>query len=60
MAYPLGYWGFPGSSESVCNTGDLGSIPGFGRSPGEGNDYPLQLVTTAMKLKDACSLEGML
>ena len=31
--------GFPGSSdgkESACNTGDLGSIPGLGRSPGEG------------------------
>ena len=26
----------------VCNMGDLGSIPGLGRSPGEGNDYPLQ------------------
>ena len=28
--------------ESVCNAGDLGSIPGLGRSPGEGNSYPLQ------------------
>ena len=28
--------------ESVCNEGDLGSIPGLGRSPGEGNNYPLQ------------------
>ena len=26
----------------TCNTGDLGSIPGLGRSPGEGNGYPLQ------------------
>ena len=37
--------GFPGGSdckESACNPGDLGSIPGFGRSPGEGNYYPLQ------------------
>ena len=37
--------GFPGGSdgkESVCTVGDLGSIPGLGRSPGEGNDYPLQ------------------
>ena len=36
---------FPGSSagkESVCNAGDLGSIPGLGRSPGEGKGYPLQ------------------
>ena len=37
--------GFPGGSEvkaSSCNAGDLGSIPGLGRSPGEGNGNPLQ------------------
>ena len=37
--------GFPGGSDSkasACNTGDLGSIPGLGRSPGEGNGNPLQ------------------
>ena len=28
--------------ESACNTGDLGLIPGLGRSPGEGKSYPLQ------------------
>ena len=28
--------------ESACSTGDLGSIPGSGRSPGEGNGSPLQ------------------
>ena len=28
--------------ESTCNAGDLGSVPGLGRSPGEGNGYPLQ------------------
>ena len=28
--------------ESTCNMGDLGSIPGLGRSPGEGKGYPLQ------------------
>ena len=28
--------------ESTCNAGDLGSIPELGRSPGEGNSYPLQ------------------
>ena len=35
---------FSGSigKESACNVGDLGSIPGLGRSPGEGKDYPLQ------------------
>ena len=37
--------GFPGGSEgkaSACNAGDPGSIPGSGRSPGEGNGNPLQ------------------
>ena len=37
--------GFPGGSEvkaSACIVGDLGSIPGSGRSPGEGNGNPLQ------------------
>ena len=37
--------GFPGSSAvkaSACNAGDLGLIPGLGRSPGEGLGYPLQ------------------
>ena len=36
---------FPGGAEvkaSACNVGDLGSIPGSGRSPGEGNGNPLQ------------------
>ena len=28
--------------ESACNSGDLGSVPGLGRSPGEGNGHPLQ------------------
>ena len=37
--------GFPCDSagkESTCNVGDLGSIPGLGRFPGEGKGYPLQ------------------
>ena len=37
--------GFPDSAagkESACNMGDLGLIPGLGRSPGEGKGYPLQ------------------
>ena len=33
---------FPDGKESACNTGDPGSIPGLGRSPGEGNGSPLQ------------------
>ena len=37
--------GFPGGSdykESACNEGEVGLISGSGRSPGEGNGYPLQ------------------
>ena len=37
MGFPCGSAG----NESACNAGDLGSIPGLGRSPGEGNGYPL-------------------
>ena len=39
------FLGFPCGSagkESTCNAGDLGSIPGLGRSPGEGKGYLLQ------------------
>ena len=39
------YLGFPGGSdgkEFTYDAGDLGSIPGLGRSPGEGNGNPLQ------------------
>ena len=38
--------GFPGGSDSkvsACNAGDPGSIPGLGRSPGEGNGNPLPI-----------------
>ena len=41
----LNLYSFPGGSkskESLCNTGDWGSIPGSGRSPREGNGYPIQ------------------
>ena len=39
--------GFPGGSDgkgSVCNAGDLGLIPGSGRSPGERNGSPLRIL----------------
>ena len=45
MFSPTDSMGFPHSSvskASVCNAGYLGSIPGSGRSPGEGNGNPLQ------------------
>ena len=43
ITLPIG--GFPGSlagKEATCNAGDPGSIPGLGRSAGEGTGYPLQ------------------
>ena len=43
--YLITIWGFPGGSDgkaSAYNAGDPGSIPGSGRSPGEGNGNPLQ------------------
>ena len=45
LIFEAAYQIFPCSSvgkESACNAGDLGSIPGLGRSPGEGNGNPLQ------------------
>jgi len=38
----LGFTGGSHDTESACNAGDPGLIPGLGRSPGEGNGYPLQ------------------
>jgi len=41
------FLGFPDGSagkESACNAGDLGSIPGLGRSPGKGKSYPLSIL----------------
>ena len=42
LALPGSFPGGSGGEESTCNVGDLGSIPGLGRSPGEGKGYPLQ------------------
>ena len=39
---PKGFPGGSASKESAYNAGDLGSIPGLERSPGEGKGYPLQ------------------
>ena len=38
----MGFSGGSAGKESACNVGDLGLIPGLGRSSGEGNGYPLQ------------------
>ena len=58
--------GFSGSSagkESVCNAGDPGSIPGLGRSPGEGIGYPLRyswasLMAQTVKNPPVCGRPG--
>ena len=39
---PTDFPGGSGGTESVYNAGDMGSSPGLGRSPGKGNDNPLQ------------------
>ena len=41
-SFVLGFHGGSDGKESACSAGDSGSIPGLGRSPGEGNGNPLQ------------------
>ena len=53
----MGFLGGSDSKESSCNTGDLGSIPGLGRSPGEGNSYPLQY--TGLENSRDCIVHGV-
>ena len=52
--------GFPDSSvgkESACNAEDPSSIPGLGRSPGEGKGYPLQY--SALENSMDCTIHGI-
>ena len=52
--------GFPESSvgkESACNAGDPGSIPGLGRSPGEGKGYPVQY--SGLENSMGCTVHGV-
>ena len=54
------FWGFPGGSAgkaSACNAGDLGSICGLGRSPGEVNTYPLKYSGLEISIK--CIVHGV-
>ena len=56
MSFPSGSVG----KESVCNAGDPGLIPGSGRSPGEGNSYPLQCPCLGDPMdREACGLQSM-
>ena len=61
MIFTKSLWGqgFPGGSESkesACNVGDLGWIPGLGRSPGEGNGYPPQYSCVETPWTVACQV----
>ena len=52
--------GFPrgsGGKESACSLGDLGSIPGLGRSPGEGTGHPLQY--SGLENSMDCTVHGV-
>ena len=54
------FLGFPGASvgkESACNVGDLGSISGLVRSPGEGKGYPFQY--SGLENSMACIVHGV-
>ena len=53
MGFPCGSAG----KESACNAGDLGLIPGLGRSPGEGKDYPLPY--SGLEKSMACIVQGV-
>ena len=48
----MAFKAFPGGSddkEFTCSAGDLGSIPGLGRSPGEGTEEPGRLQSTGLQ-----------
>ena len=49
-------WGSAGK-KSACNVGDLGLIPGLGRSPGEGKGYPLQY--SGLENSKDCIVHGL-
>ena len=64
----LGFLGDSDGKESACNVGDLGLIPGLGRSLGEGNGYPLwysqaslvaQLVKNPPAMQETCLIPGL-
>ena len=54
----LGFFSGSDNKESVCNAGNPGSIPGSGRSHGEGNGYPFQYSCLENTMdKGACFME---
>ena len=61
MTYITTFMGFPGSSagkESTCNEGDLGSIPGLGKSPGEGKGHPVHY--SGLENSIDCTVHGVI
>ena len=54
----LGFLGGSAGKESAYNVGDLGLIPGLGRSPGEGKGYPLQY--SGLENSMACTVHGII
>ena len=58
-AYPRDFPDISVGKESACNEGDLGSIPGLGRSSGEGIGYPLQYSWASLVAQLAKNLPAM-
>ena len=57
MGFPGGLPDGSAGKETACNAGDLGLIPGLGRSPGEGNSYPLQY--SGLENSMDCVVQGL-
>jgi len=57
MTLVEGFLGGSAGRESACNAVDLGSIPGLGRSPGEGKGYPLQY--SGLENSMDCTVHGV-
>ena len=55
--FPLGFPGGSAGKESARNAGDLGSVPGSGRSPGEGDGYTLR--GSGLKNSADCIVHGV-
>ena len=54
---PSRFLGGSAGKESPCSVGDLGLIPGLGRSPGKGNSYPLQY--SVLENSMDCTVHGV-
>ena len=55
----MGFLGSSAGKESACNAGGPGSIPGSGRSPGEGIGYPLQYSWASLVAQTVKNLPAM-